>query len=91
MISSLLLLDVITETLVQKSSYLQNIEIVSNMMQFDSKGVLIGFCEPVVHSYNKGVTALAKMNHLNDKLQVCNIINGCYTLSLIKPGHNTNL
>ncbi len=39
-------------------------------MKFDSKGVLIGFSEPVVHSYNKGVTALTKINHLNEKLQV---------------------
>ena len=58
------------EMLIQKSSYLQNVEIVSNMMIFNADGVLTGFSEPIVHSYNKGATALAKISHLHHKLQV---------------------
>ena len=75
--------DVIAETLKQRSYYPQNIEIIGNMMVFDTNGRLVGFSEPVIHSYNKGITAMAKMKHLMHKLQVQSAVSNCIIISIL--------
>ena len=54
-----------------------NVTVFSNKMVFDDNGVLTGFSEPVVHSYNKG-TAAVSMEDMK-KVSVCSYN---YTLHL---------
>ena len=52
---------VVREVFLQKSLFrLENIEIISNFLFFNSEGKHVGFEGPMIHTFNKG-----KMSHLN--------------------------
>ena len=72
---SLSLLDVIHVVFqLLLSSVPKNVEIVANKMIFNKDGVVIGFQEPLIHSANKGVTAVQTCDHLKNKLTVTLLI-----------------
>ena len=67
----LFFLDVIHVVFQLLLSYVpKNVEIVANKMIFNKDGVVIGFQEPLIHSANKGVTAIQTCDHLKNKLTV---------------------
>ncbi|NWI50802.1 5NT3B nucleotidase, partial [Calyptomena viridis] len=50
--------DVLEEVIRQANVFYSNINVVSNYMDFDEKGVLTHFKEPLIHTYNKNNTVL---------------------------------
>ncbi|XP_074835228.1 7-methylguanosine phosphate-specific 5'-nucleotidase isoform X2 [Carettochelys insculpta] len=55
--------DILEEVLRQAKVLHSNITVVSNYMDFDDKGVLRQFKEPLIHTYNKNNTVLENMEH----------------------------
>ena len=45
--------DILEEVLRRTNSYHSNTKVVSNCMEFNEEGRLIGFKEPLIHMYNK--------------------------------------
>ena len=56
--SSLSIPDTIQCVLDHHDVYTPNITMLSNKMIFDDNGVITGFSEPLVHTYNKGTAAV---------------------------------
>ncbi|CAL8108302.1 unnamed protein product [Calicophoron daubneyi] len=40
------------------SLYTRNMQVVSNFMEFDGDGLLVGFSDPVIHSFNKNASSI---------------------------------
>uniref|UniRef100_H2ZQP4 5'-nucleotidase n=1 Tax=Ciona savignyi TaxID=51511 RepID=H2ZQP4_CIOSA len=66
--------DVLEEVIRQKSSFLPNMKVVSNMMDFDENGILTGFHGELIHVYNKNEGALAHSAYFDDIKHRHNII-----------------
>ncbi len=52
--------DILEEILLMHDAYFPNIKIVSNYMDFNEKGALIGFKKPIIHTFNKNETVLGE-------------------------------
>ncbi|XP_030396824.1 7-methylguanosine phosphate-specific 5'-nucleotidase isoform X1 [Gopherus evgoodei] len=66
--------DVLEEVLRQAEVFHPNINVVANYMDFDDKGVLRRFKEPLIHTYNKNNTVLEKTEHFQLLSSRTNII-----------------
>ncbi|XP_050790609.1 7-methylguanosine phosphate-specific 5'-nucleotidase isoform X1 [Gopherus flavomarginatus] len=66
--------DVLEEVLRQAEVFHPNINVVANYMDFDDKGVLRRFKEPLIHTYNKNNTVLEKAEHFQLLSSRTNII-----------------
>ncbi|XP_071101196.1 cytosolic 5'-nucleotidase 3-like isoform X2 [Haliotis cracherodii] len=55
--------DIIEEVITQQARMLDNMKIVSNFMDFDSEGKLIGFKGEMIHTYNKNENAVHKSDY----------------------------
>ncbi|XP_032644886.1 7-methylguanosine phosphate-specific 5'-nucleotidase isoform X3 [Chelonoidis abingdonii] len=66
--------DVLEEVLRQVEVFHPNINVVANYMDFDDKGVLRRFKEPLIHTYNKNNTVLEKTEHFQLLSSRTNII-----------------
>ncbi|TGZ58774.1 hypothetical protein CRM22_009443 [Opisthorchis felineus] len=51
--------DVIELLLENFSMYTENVRVVSNFMQFNDEGLLVGFTDPIIHSFNKTAASIA--------------------------------
>ena len=58
--------DILEEILLKHDAYFPNIKIVSNYMEFNGEGALIGFKEPIIHTFNKNESVLGKSNYFYD-------------------------
>ncbi|CAL8108299.1 unnamed protein product [Calicophoron daubneyi] len=51
--------DVIELLLQDRSLYTENVRVISNFMEFNEDGVLVGFREPLIHTFNKSANSVA--------------------------------
>ncbi|XP_077972938.1 cytosolic 5'-nucleotidase 3-like [Styela clava] len=66
--------DVLEEVIRQKSNFHPNIKIVSNFMEFDETGTLIGFKGDLIHTFNKNESALEDNDYFENVKHRHNII-----------------
>ncbi|XP_074797093.1 7-methylguanosine phosphate-specific 5'-nucleotidase isoform X1 [Natator depressus] len=66
--------DILEEVLRQAKVFHPNVNVMSNYMDFDGKGVLRQFKEPLIHTYNKNGSVLEKTDHFQQLSSRTNII-----------------
>ncbi|XP_034990881.2 7-methylguanosine phosphate-specific 5'-nucleotidase [Zootoca vivipara] len=66
--------DVLEEIIRQAGAFYPNVKVVSNYMDFDSSGVLRGFKEPLIHTYNKNNTVLKDTEYFQQLCTRTNIL-----------------
>lgn len=66
--------DVLEEIIRQAGMFHPNINVVSNYMDFDNSGVLIGFKRPLIHTYNKNNSVLENMEYFQQLHTRTNIL-----------------
>ncbi|XP_073182329.1 7-methylguanosine phosphate-specific 5'-nucleotidase isoform X3 [Lepidochelys kempii] len=66
--------DILEEVLRQAKVFHPNVNVMSNYMDFDDKGVLRQFKEPLIHTYNKNGSVLEKTDHFQQLSSRTNII-----------------
>ncbi|XP_050418697.1 7-methylguanosine phosphate-specific 5'-nucleotidase A isoform X1 [Patella vulgata] len=90
--------DIIEEVIKQQSHMYENMKIVSNYMNFDNAGKMIGFKGDIIHIYNKNENAIhssdyfERLNHrdnillLGDSLGDLHMVEGAEVTNLLKIG-----
>lgn len=66
--------DVLEEIIRQAGMFHPNINVVSNYMDFDNSGILIGFKTPLIHTYNKNNSVLENMDYFQQLRTRTNIL-----------------
>ncbi|CAI5789965.1 7-methylguanosine phosphate-specific 5' [Podarcis lilfordi] len=66
--------DVLEEIIRQAGAFYPNVNVVSNYMDFDDSGVLRGFKEPLIHTYNKNNTVLKDTEYFQQLCTRTNIL-----------------
>nr|XP_033774125.1 7-methylguanosine phosphate-specific 5'-nucleotidase isoform X2 [Geotrypetes seraphini] len=66
--------DVLEEILRQAGVFLPNVTVVSNYMDFDEKGLLMGFKGELIHTFNKNSSVLADMKYFKQQSDRTNIL-----------------
>ncbi|KAL8175916.1 UNVERIFIED_CONTAM: 7-methylguanosine phosphate-specific 5'-nucleotidase [Gekko kuhli] len=66
--------DVLEEIIRQAGVFHPNVHVVSNYMDFDEHGVLRGFREPLIHTYNKNNTVLENTEYFQQLCTRTNIL-----------------
>ncbi|XP_033025505.1 7-methylguanosine phosphate-specific 5'-nucleotidase isoform X2 [Lacerta agilis] len=66
--------DVLEEIIRQAGAFYPNVKVVSNYMDFDDSGVLRGFKEPLIHTYNKNNTVLKDTEYFQQLCSRTNIL-----------------
>ncbi len=96
--SSGLGIEAVSMTFKKKGRLYPNIYVISNFLQWDGKGNLVGIKEPIIHSTNKNGSMIKKSSTfkvvknrrnillLGDNIEDCQIINGLNYKNVIKVG-----
>ncbi|XP_043918936.1 cytosolic 5'-nucleotidase 3A [Protopterus annectens] len=66
--------DILEEVIQQAGVYHSNVKVVSNFMDFDENGIMIGFKGDLIHVYNKNDSALKNTCYFNQLKNNSNII-----------------
>lgn len=66
--------DVIEEILKSTGYWIDDMEIVSNRMEFDDDGYCVGFHEPLIHVFNKNEASIFKGDHADKIKSKSNVI-----------------
>ncbi|XP_066483345.1 7-methylguanosine phosphate-specific 5'-nucleotidase [Tiliqua scincoides] len=66
--------DILEEIIRQAGMFHSNINVVSNYMNFDNNGILIGFKTPLIHTYNKNNSVLENTEYFQQLCTRTNIL-----------------
>lgn len=66
--------DILIEALQRRAVYCDNMKVVSNFMDFDDKGLLVGFKGELLHVFNKNENAVHNSSYFSDLSHRDNII-----------------
>lgn len=66
--------DILEEIIRQAGMFHSNINVVSNYMDFDNNGILIGFKTPLIHTYNKNNSVLENTEYFQQLCTRTNIL-----------------
>ncbi|XP_040354558.1 cytosolic 5'-nucleotidase 3 isoform X3 [Ixodes scapularis] len=66
--------DILEETLKHFQCYFPNLKFISNYMQFDDEGNIIGFKGELIHMYNKNRTSVATPEYFHNVKEKTNIV-----------------